>query len=225
MNDEFPFDNHTISIFRGQLMLWGKENIRYYPWRYQEDPYKILVSEFMLHRTQTCQVIPVFEKFISNFPTLEDFFKADQKKIVEILESLGLDWRIKGMIDALIEIWNKYKEVPVDYEKLTNIRGIGQYIAGATICFSKNYNITLVDTNVVRVVGRVFGLDLKGEARRRKSMIAAISTVCNPDNPRDFYYAVIDLAHTICLPQKPNCQLCPMRNIPCQFTINPYENK
>jgi A/G-specific adenine glycosylase len=215
MDDNTTRESEAIDRFRNFLLVWGEENIRKFPWRYRDDPYAVLVSEFMLHRTQARQVVPIYENFMAQYPTLSDFSEADPDTVRTGLQSLGLGWRINGMIAALKEIWTLYGFVPVDYEKLTDISGIGQYIAGATICFSQNEPQTLVDTNVVRVVGRVFGLNLQGEARRRKEMVEMIGKVCDPEHSRDFYYALIDLAHLICCVKTPECDVCPLREVQC----------
>mgnify|MGYP001055804247 CR=1 FL=1 len=206
-----------ISDLRKHLLEWGNENTKSYPWRWVNDPYRILVSEFMLHRTQAKQVIPIYEQFIVVYPDLRSFSQADHNETRTMLSSLGLQWRIDGMIRALAEIWESYQEVPPDQEKLRSIDGIGQYIAGATICFSLNEPVTLIDTNTVRVVGRVFGLDLSGEARRRKSVVLAIKETCDPDNPCDYYYSMIDLAHQICKVRTPLCVTCPLLDLPCAY--------
>jgi len=200
---------------RNSIRKWGKYNIRDYPWRFESDPYTVLVSEFMLHRTQTKQVIPVFLEFMEKYPTLEEFHNGHIDEIKELLWPLGLNWRIDGMINALRKIWENYGKIPEEYESLIGIAGIGQYIAGATICFTKNEPVTIVDSNIVRVVGRVFGLDLSGEARRRKITIETIEKSYDPDSPQNFYYAIIDLAHSVCKPRNPECINCPLLAIPC----------
>jgi A/G-specific adenine glycosylase len=216
-NMDDPSAEIKIGKFRAYLLTWGKENIRNYPWRFSTDPYAVLVSEFMLHRTQTRQVVPIYQEFMHVFPTLADYAAADEETIFNILTHLGLRWRITGMMDALTELWKVYGEVPVGVEWLLGIHGIGQYIAGATFCFTQNLPITLIDNNIVRVVGRVFGLDLSGEARRRKTVIEGITRVCDPEDPRFFYYAMIDLAHILCRPTRPECDLCPLQNVPCIY--------
>ena len=139
------------------------------------------------------------------------------RNVENILRPLGLHWRIQGMLDALDGFWNEYRAVPMDYDRLISVPTVGQYIAGAVICFSSNQPITLIDSNIVRVVGRVFGLDLSGEARRKKPVIQAITDIVDPDRPRDFYYALIDLAHTICRPRSPACADCPLLVVPCRY--------
>lgn len=199
------------------LLDWGKNNIKSYPWRYINDPYCILVSEFMLHRTQTKQVVPIYMRFISRYPEFESFVYAEPSEINDSLMSLGLQWRIDGMIKALHEIWRTYNKIPIDVHKLIKIQGIGQYISGATVCFSQNIPVTLIDSNIVRVIGRVYGLDLSGEARRRKTVIDAIRVSVDQAEPRNFYYAIIDLSHEICRPVRPVCINCPLLEVPCTF--------
>lgn len=206
--------------FRQRLLSWGKQNTKKYPWRWINDPYRVLVSEFMLHRTQARQVIPIYNQFLIEYPTLEAFSKADKVRVRDILNSLGLHWRIDAMVAALSQLWSQYGEIPVDREKLILIGGIGPYIASATVCFTQNEPVALIDTNTVRVIGRVFGLDIRGEARRRKSIIDAITNTCDPNQPRDYYYALIDFAHEVCTPRRPDCKSCPLLDLPCQFGNN-----
>ena len=220
--DNSSVENEIVSKLRSQLFEWGKRNRCIYPWRYSKDPYVVLVSEFMLHRTQTRQVEPIFLSFTTTYPTLADYAHAPKGDVESLLHSLGLQWRIAGMLNALDTLWEKYGDVPGDYEKLIAIRGIGQYIAGATVCFTTNQPFTIVDSNIVRVIGRVYDLDLSGEARRKKPIIQAIAKACDPLHPRDFYYALIDLAHQICRPLHPACQDCPLLVVPCKAGENNF---
>lgn len=209
--------DNLIVEFRQRLLDWGFGNTQNYPWRWVDDPYCVLVSEFMLHRTQTKQVIFIYKRFIELCPNLETFMRTDENQIRDILTSLGLQWRINAMLEALSHLWNCHAEVPTDEHLLMSVNGIGQYIANATICFTLDRPVTLIDTNTVRVIGRVFGLDLTGEARRRKTVIEAISAACDPDQPRDYYYALIDFAHQVCRPRTSDCASCPLLNLPCKY--------
>jgi A/G-specific adenine glycosylase len=210
-------DWRRVRSFRARLMRWAAHPRKDYPWRKTRNPYRILVSEFMLHRTQARQVETVYRVFISKYPTLRALAGGDRRAARRILRALGLNWRTRGMLRALDELWSEYGTVPADYAKLMSVPGIGPYIAGATVCFSGNVSLALVDTNTVRVAGRVLGLDLSGEARRRKVIIEAIGTLCDPERPRDYYYALIDLAHTVCRPRDPACTICPLVDVPCRF--------
>lgn len=211
------FDNSSVFNFQLFISGWGVNNNRSFPWRYSNDPYKVLASEFMLHRTRAMQVTPIYELFIRKYPSLYVFSNSKSDEIFDLLSPLGLTWRIEGMISAFAQLWQMYGEIPLDYEKLKSIKGIGQYIAGATLCFTLNKPYVLVDTNIVRVIGRVFGLDLSGEARRRKVVFNTIENVIDQQSPRLFYYSIIDLAHSICFNNEPTCFQCPLINLPCQY--------
>ncbi|MFV2044811.1 MAG: hypothetical protein ACC700_16445 [Anaerolineales bacterium] len=206
-----------IGRLRALLSRWGGVHIRKYAWRYQEDPYAVLVAEFMLHRTQKDQVQRVYSKFMKAYPTLNTYQAADREEVRNLLLPLGLNWRIEGMLAVLDSLWEQFREVPADKERLIRERSVGQYIAGATATFARNSPHALVDTNTVRVVGRVFGLNLVGEARRRKEVIEAVEAACDPENPREFYYAMIDLAHELCRPRDPACHKCPLLEVPCSY--------
>lgn len=208
---------YSSQLFQSTLLSWGINNIQVFPWRYIDDPYKILTSEFMLQRTNAYQVIPIYEKFVSVFPSLLEFSHANHEYIHQILYPLGLVWRIENMESTLIKIAEEFGYIPLNYSELASFHGIGQYIAGATICFSLNKPFVLIDANVVRVVGRVFGLDLRGEARRRKSMVAKVASLVEKTSPRDYYYSIIDLSHILCKPQNPLCLFCPFHNINCVY--------
>jgi A/G-specific adenine glycosylase len=206
-----------IVRMRQHLLTWGDENVRDYPWRRTRDPYSILVAEFMLHRTRADQVRAVYERFVAMYPTLADYAAGDPEVIRRILYPLGLQWRIAGMMQALVLVYEKHGEVPTDDKVLRAIPGIGPYIAAAVRCFVLNEPLALVDTNTVRVTGRVFGLDVRGEARRRKEIMGQIAAACDPDRARDYYFAMIDLAHIICRSGTPACETCPLLSAPCDF--------
>ena len=204
------------NITKYQQLIFDKIEPKIYPWRFITDPYKVLISEFMLHRTRANQVVPVYCSVIEKYPTIDTFVQEKPEILTDQMESLGLFWRITGMIKAIEILFKQFNQVPSDYASLIEVEGIGPYIAGAVVCFSKNKPMALIDTNTVRVTGRVFGLDLRGEARRRKIVKETIEFVTPENNPRRYYYSLIDLAHQICHKTNPDCQNCPI-NLICQF--------
>lgn len=206
-----------MARFRARLLSWEDTLKVGYPWRRTDAPYKILVSEFMLHRTQAKQVVPTYLEFIERYPTLEAFARGNRRYQRKLLDRLGLSWRSDGMIRALAALWVEHGRVPTEYDLLLAVPGIGQYIAGATICFSRDMPLPLVDSNIVRVIGRVFGMNLAGEARRRKDVLDLLSHALHPTRPREYHFALIDLAHAICRPRNPDCPGCPLRVMPCAY--------
>jgi len=113
----------------------------------------------MLHRTQARQVEGVYQMFMRRYPDIRALAEAPREEVIEVLAPLGLNWRIHGMLNAFRQIWKQHGSVPLDMEKLVEVKGIGPYIAGSTLCFSADRPLPLVDSNTVRVIGRVFGLD------------------------------------------------------------------
>lgn len=207
----------NVRRLRKRILAWGETYRRSFPWRQTNSPYDVIVAEFMLHRTQVIQVIPVYKEFMALWPTLKSFSQASRKTVERVLAPLGLRWRINMMITALLFLWEHYGFVPTEIERLKEVPGIGPYISSAVYCFSLNRPVALVDTNTVRVTGRIFGLNISGEARRRKAVIEAVGDACDPKRPREYYYSMIDLAHAICTVRNPQCIKCPLRAVPCTY--------
>ena len=216
-------DPENLKVKEYHRLISDNIKPRDYPWRFIDDAYKVLVSEFMLHRTRAKQVVPVYEEFIDKYPSIEDFIREDEGVILNQIKTLGLFWRIQGMVKAVKQFYENHGRIPLEYDLLIDTEGIGPYIAGAVMCFAGNKPEPLIDTNTVRVIGRVFGLDLEGEARRRKEIREMIKTTTPLENPKEYYYCVIDLAHEICHYRQPACYRCPLTTI-CEFANNAEKN-
>ena len=212
-------DEARIRALRYRLLTWGLYHTKPYPWRFATDPYRVLVAEMMLQRTQAPQVVPVYRDFTQRYPTLECAALGSAMEQMEMLRPLGLSWRSASMLRALETLWSEYGSVPVDMRLLQEVRGIGPYVAGATVCYVTDTPVALVDTNTLRVVGRIRGLDLTDGSRRRAATAAAVGEACDPIRPRDFYYAAIDFAHEICTAKNPACSVCPMLTTPCSYGV------
>jgi A/G-specific adenine glycosylase len=160
-------DDQMVIHIHKSLADWGTENFRAFPWRITRDPYKILLSEVMLHRTQAKQVVPVYEQFIQNYPDLFSMAQASRNELQDILYSLGLRWRIDMLFDMGIELIERFDgTVPVDKAELLSLPGVSEYIASAVRTFTWNIPEELADTNTIRVAGRLFGLNIKDSSRR-----------------------------------------------------------
>lgn len=214
-----------LSSFRKLLLEWGDKNFRSFPWRLTRDPYKILVAEVMLHRTQVIQVVPVFQSFIQHYPTLLEFVQARQQELRNVLTPLGLQWRI-DLIYAMGQQLSKQFSMQIPQEKidLLSLPGVSDYIASAVRCFAWNLPEPLIDTNTTRIIGRVFGLETKDSSRRNSKFRSLTAAMLDPINPRSYNYAMLDLAHLICLKkQDPICHDCPVLSFCCfgQSRIRP----
>jgi len=205
---------HTVDpvTFRKALIAWGQEHFRAFPWRLTEDPYRILMAEVMLHRTQAPQVVPVYEQFIKRYPDVPTLAQATREELHEALYSLGLRWRIDMVHEMAAELMKRSGgQVPESREDLLSLPGVSEYVAGAVRCFAWNLPEPLPDTNTVRVVGRLFGLEIKDSSRRNRCFRELITVLVDPNEPRAYNYALLDLANQVCMKrQPPECFRCPV---------------
>ncbi len=207
-----------VVAFRSSLLTWGSEHFRSLPWRLTENPYHILMAEVMLHRTQAPQVVPVYQTFIERFPTIAELSNAPREDLHRVLHSLGLRWRIDLIQDMGADLVFRFKgQVPRDRDELLSLPGVSEYIAGAVRCFAWNLAEPLVDTNTVRVTGRLFGLTTKDSSRRNSKFRRLIAALVERQDPRMYSFALLDLADQICTKKRPPaCHLCPV-NVHCSF--------
>lgn len=210
--DDWIDHSEILQSFQNNLILWGQGHFRSFPWRLSRDPYTILLAEVMLHRTQVVQVVPVFQAFIAQYPDISTLFRAGQQEPQSALSSLGLHWRIGLIYEMIKQITERFAmQIPKEKADLLSLPGISEYITGAVRCFAWNLPEPLIDTNTVRITGRVFGLEIKDSSRRNSRFRRLITAMVDPDHPRDYNYALLDLAHLICLKkQEPLCQECPL---------------
>jgi len=209
-----------IKIIRTELLLWGDKNLRRFPWRDTTDPYKIAVAEVMLHRTKANQVEDIYVKFIHKYPDFESIVKADRETIRSDMESLGLFWRSDMFYDMAREIVDNYSgKLPMDKRKLMEMPGVGNYISAAILCFGYNLPEPILDTNTVRVIGRIFGLKITDSSRRSKLYYDIMHDLVDFWDPRIISLALIDYASIICIAGKPRCDICFLKDI-CLFFKN-----
>ena len=208
-------EQHSIETgpFRGTLIAWGEEHFRSFPWRLAEDPYCILMAEVMLHRTQARQVLPVYSRFVERYPDTGSLARASVEDLYRELSSLGLRWRIALIHDLAAEIRDRFNgRIPTEKDALLSLPGVSDYIASSVRCFAWNFPEPLIDTNTVRVVGRLFGLEIRDSSRRNPRFKKLIAALVDPKYPRDYNYALLDLAHLVCHRRRPpECELCPVR--------------
>src|SRR5699024_1360960 len=136
--------------FQTDLITWFKQNKRDLPWRKDQDPYKVWVSEIMLQQTQVDTVIPYFEKFIDKFPDPNQLADADQQDVLKAWEGLGYYSRVRYLHSAVKEVKEKYGgEVPTDRKELSQLKGIGPYTLGAIMSIAYDEPEPAVDGNVM----------------------------------------------------------------------------
>lgn len=206
-----------LEILRENLLAWWERSQRRFPWRTTRDPYKIFVAEVLLHRTRAAQVVDLFESVLTRYPSVTELAKAAPDELHLLLHSAGLRWRVKLLLEAATHITERFGgRIPKEREELKSIPGVGHYIAAAIRCFAFDERDAVVDTNVVRVLARVYGLTVTDNLRRSQSFHSLANRTIDPSAPRAFNLALLDLAALVCTPRLPHCSECPIR-FECEF--------
>lgn len=177
-----------------------------------------MIAEFMLHRTKADQVVPVYEAFLRKYPIIDSLAHAKEEDIKKVTEHLGLHWRSSHFITAARYVMENFNgEFPDNREDLLKIPGVGDYVAGAilTLCFNKPEYV--VDSNIARFINRFYGLNLKGEIRRKRQVIEKAKELFNTREPGTFLFAILDFTFKICKASSPDCPKC-ILNTQCQYT-------
>ena len=197
--------------FRRRLLDWYGRHRRDLPWRRTRDPYHVLVSEIMLQQTQVDRVIPKYHEFLGRYPTLADLAAADVDDVRRTWYPLGYNIRPVHLHGIARETVARYGgRLPDDDGALRGLKGIGRYTAGAVRSFAFGHRAPILDTNVRRVLGRVF----HGRDGRRLSTAGLwrLSEVLLPrGRVYDFNQALMDFGATWCTPRKPLCLPGPLR--------------
>ena len=175
----------------------------------------------MLHRTRADQVEPVYEFFIKKYPDFKSIANSDQEDIIKDLYTLGLNWRSSQLYKMAKEIQEKYDGIiPKDLDKLIQLPGVGPYISSAIMCFVHDENIAVLDTNIVRVIGRIFGMKIRDSSRKSKEFKLIMTDLISHGEPRKFTLSLIDFAALICKSSKPRCDICLLRDICTHYRVN-----
>ncbi|MFX1474347.1 MAG: A/G-specific adenine glycosylase [Promethearchaeota archaeon] len=201
-----------IQGFQRRLLQWFKKHGRDLPWRHTHDPYRILVSEMMLHQTQVDRVIPKYHEFLAAYPTFAALAAAPLEEVKQLWRPLGYNFR-PGRLHRIAQqvITDFDGQLPDTLEGLMAFRGIGRYTAGAILSFAFHKDAPILDTNVRRVLQRVF--DVKGNPLRSpalKQLWHLAATVIPPGQGGPFNSALLDLGALVCTNRRPRCNSCPL---------------
>src|SRR3954454_13903711 len=174
-----------IEGFSRDLIGWFNDEKRDLPWRQDQDPYKIWVSEIMLQQTRVDTVIPYFNRFIEWFPTIEALAAAEEDKVLKAWEGLGYYSRVRNLQSAVREVSEKYNgEVPNTPEEIAGLKGVGPYTAGAILSIAYGIPEPAVDGNVMRVLSRILSIweDI-AKPSTRKVFENAVRQLISHDEP------------------------------------------
>ena len=196
--------------FSRALRRWFERHGRALPWRETRDPYRVLVSEAMLQQTQVSRVLEYYERFLKRFPTLEALSRAAPKRVRESWEGLGYYARARN----LHALSRQVSELPRDAESLRELPGVGRYTAGAVASFAYEQREPLIDTNVARVLKRVFAPRADFKTARGQKKLWAIAESILPKTGKQTWthnQALMELGALVCTARVARCDKCPVR--------------
>ena len=200
-----------IKWFRTRLSNWVKNNLREYPWRNTTDPYKILIAEFLLQRTDADTVKPVYEAFLNSYPRLDRLATAQLEDIATILQPLGLFFRAERLLQTAQIITTKHQgKIPNLESELLKLPGIGKYTARAICSQAFAQPAAVMDTNVARILERFFGIKGERVKSRCKILWQAAETVAPNRKVGLWNLTLLDFGAKICTARKPKCSECPI---------------
>jgi A/G-specific adenine glycosylase len=198
--------------FRRALLTWYSAHGRDLPWRRTADPYHILVSEIMLQQTQVDRVLPKYTEWLDKYPSFEALASAPLRDVTRTWRPLGYNIRPRRLHAIAREAVSRYNgQLPSDEETLLSFKGIGAYTAGAIRSFAFGQRAAILDTNVARVLFRVFVGQGKPNAHATRRWLWQISDALVPrKRVFDFNQALMDLGALVCTARTPKCGVCPM---------------
>lgn len=215
-----PLDANHARTFRRLLHRWFRANGRDLPWRRTRDPYRVLVSELMLQQTQVARVLDYYARFLMRFPDLPALAKARPAKVREAWQGLGYYARARNLHALAREVTAGEGVIPSDPETLRALPGVGAYTAGAVASFAYEKRAALVDTNVARVIHRVFAPDAHPKSGPGLKRLWQLAEQLLPRTGKSSWthnQAIMELGALVCTARAPQCSACPVRT--CCATI------
>jgi A/G-specific adenine glycosylase len=201
-----------LQRFRAQLLEWFHREKRQLPWRERRDPYRIWISEIMLQQTRVAAVIPYYERFLKRFPTIPALANARVESVLQFWAGLGYYSRARNLHSAARQIVARHQgEFPRTTEETLALSGIGAYTSAAILSIAYDFPAAVLDGNVARVLARL-GV-IRGDLRAPKrwgELKNAADDLLDAKNPGDWNESMMELGATVCTPQAPGCEACPV---------------
>lgn len=207
-------DQNEFIFFTRNVLKWYRAHGRDLPWRRTVDPYAIWISEIMLQQTQVATVLPYYDRFLSNFPTVRDLAAAPLDKVLKAWEGLGYYARARHLHRAANEIMTRFGgSFPSRFEEILSLPGIGRSTSGAIATIALGQRYPILDGNVKRVLCRYFCVEEDPKKKEAEARLWQYAEKLLPLKEADDYtQAIMDLGATLCVPAEPRCPLCPVRN-------------
>jgi DNA (cytosine-5)-methyltransferase 1 len=205
-----------IICIQKALLAWFNQNGRAFPWRQTSDPYKVAVAEKLLQQTAVNEhVVRAYKVILKKHPTVGHLAVASPKELVPLIKPLGFEFRAKElprMAQAVVR--ENGGEFPTDLDDLLALPGVGDYLARAILSFAHNADVPIVDTNVARLLHRLFGINepLPSNPARNRRLLQLADRILPRGRSKQFNLACLDLCAKICTVKNPQCEVCPLRS-------------
>ncbi len=207
----------TARDFSRRLRAWFRKHGRDLPWRRTRDPYHVLVSELMLQQTQVSRVIDYYARFLERFPSLHHLAASSQTHVVEAWEGLGYYARARNLHELALRVTRDGDgTLPGDPAALRELPGVGAYTAGAVASFAFEARAELVDTNVARVLARVFAPRLRPKQPRDLTQLWRLAEAVLPQRGNTAWthnQALMELGALVCTARARHCPRCPVQRL------------
>lgn len=202
-----------VAQVRERLLAWYQTSHRDLPWRQTRDPYRILVSEVMLQQTQAERVVPKYHQFLSRFPTVHSLAAATPGEVIRAWAGLGYNRRAVSLLRAAQVIVERHGgQLPPDRSTLERLPGVGRYTSGAVLCFAFGEDVGFWDTNIARVLHRVFvGPELPARRLSPRQLDALVERLVPRGRGYEWNQALIELGAVQCTARRPACPTCPLQ--------------
>ncbi|MGD1944333.1 MAG: A/G-specific adenine glycosylase [Leptolyngbyaceae cyanobacterium] len=212
--------NNSVASLQQALLAWYAQQGRDLPWRQTRDPYAIWISEIMLQQTQVKTVLPYYDRWLRQFPTVTALARADQQTVLKAWEGLGYYARARNLHRAAQAIVaNHDGQFPPTFDAAIALPGIGRTTAGGILSAAFNQPVAILDGNVKRVLARLIALRTPPSKALDKLWLLS-ERLLPTDNPRDFNQALMDLGATLCTRHRPACLLCPWQSACAAYNQN-----
>jgi A/G-specific adenine glycosylase len=194
------------------LISWFEENGRDLPWRRTRDPWRVLVSEVMLQQIQVRRAVPFYERFLARFPTVDALAEAPLAEAIRVWHDLGRYRRVVYLHNAARIVMDEHDgSIPSEPAELLKLPGFGPYTAGAVACFAYERDAAFLDTNMRRVLHRLFfGLEAATSATGGDLLRMATELV-PPGRGWRWNQALMETGALLCTARNPRCDECPLR--------------
>lgn len=213
---------YSKRLFRDSIRAWFDQSGRDFPWRDAGTPYEVLVAEIMLQQTNAAKVTAIYRDFLREFPSSTRLASARKNSVAKYVAKLGLAYRTERLIRIARAICDKFDgKVPQSEEELVSLPGIGKYVARAVLSGAMGHRLAILDTNVIRLLDRYFGIRSARPRPRTDPELWNVAQQLLPrptSDCRNWNYALLDFGAAVCSYYGPSCQDCGCSSR-CQYAL------